>query len=141
MSTVTVSSHSRRWIAAPDIVVGRLAGAGLVAWMAWIHLQRWSDGYKHLPTIGNLFLLNFIAGVLLAVALIAVPARLLPLASAAGALMSAGTLAALAISINIGLFGFKDFSGAPFVHLSIWVEGAALVVLAATAVRSFLRRA
>ena len=43
--------------------------------------------------------------------------------------MAAGTLVSLAISINVGLFGFKDSYNAPFVHLSVWVEGAAVVVL------------
>jgi hypothetical protein len=40
------------------------------------------------------------------------------------------------ISINIGLLGFTESFNAPFVHLSIWVEAAAAVVLAATALRS-----
>jgi hypothetical protein len=133
---MAVATTSRTWLVAPDVLVGRLLGAGLLGWMAWIHLHRWSQGYKHVPTIGNLFLLNFIAGVLLGLAVLIVPGRLLPFASAAGTLMAAGTLGALAISINVGLFGFTDSFDAPFVHLSIWVEGAAVIVLAATTIRS-----
>ena len=97
--------------------------------MGWIHLHLWSDGYKHLPSIGYLFLLNFIASVLLALGVLVVPRRYLALAAGAGALMAAGTLVSLTISINVGLLGFTDSFNAPFVHLSIWVEAAAVVVL------------
>jgi hypothetical protein len=121
-----------------DLIIGRLVGAGLLVWMAWIHWHLWSSGYKHLPTVGNLFLLNAIGGVVMALAVIAVPFRWLGLTAAAGALMAAGTLAGLAISINIGLFGFQDYLNAPFAHLSVWVESAAIVVLGAVAVRAAL---
>ena len=56
--------------------------------------------------------------------------------------MAVGTLVSLAISINVGLFGFTDSFNAPFVHLSVWVEGARpWWCSASTAVRSapFLR--
>jgi hypothetical protein len=119
-----------------ELVVGRVAGAGLLVWMGWIHLHLWSDGYKHVPSIGYLFLANFIVAVLLALAVLVVPRRYLALAAGAGALMAAGTLVSVVISINIGLLGFTESFNAPFVHLSIWVEAAATVVLAATALRS-----
>ena len=133
-------SRTRTWAMAPDLIVGRLAGAGLLGWMGWIHLHLWSSGYKHLPSIGNLFLFNFIGAVALAVLLLASPPRFLWLVSTAGFLMAVGTLGSLAISINIGLLGFTDFYNAPFVHLSIWVESAAVVVLGATAIRAAFRR-
>jgi hypothetical protein len=126
------------WSVPLDLIIGRLVGAGLLVWMAWIHWHLWSTGYKHLPTVGNLFLLNAIGAVVLALAIIAVPTRWLSLTAAAGALMAGGTLAGLAISINVGLFGFKDYLNAPFAHLSVWVESAAIVVLAAVAVRAAL---
>jgi hypothetical protein len=121
-----------------DLIIGRLVGAGLLIWMAWIHWHLWSTGYKHLPTVGNLFLLNAIAAVLTALAVIGVPTRWLSPTAAAGALLAGGTLVGLAISINIGLFGFKDYLNAPFARLSVWVESAAIVVLALVAVRSAL---
>ena len=89
-------SRAGGWTAPPDLLVGRVAGAGLLVWMGWIHLHLWSQGYKHLPSIGHLFLLNFIAAVLLAVIVLAVPRRYLTLAAGAGALMAAGTLVSLA---------------------------------------------
>ncbi len=131
----------REWTVPVDLLVGRVAGAGLLIWMGWIHLHLWSAGYKHLPSIGTLFLLNFIGAVVVAVSVLAAPRRYLALAAGAGALMVAGTLVSLIISINVGLLGFTDSFDAPFAHQSLWVEIAALVVLAATAVRSapFLR--
>jgi hypothetical protein len=108
--------------------------------MGWIHLHLWSAGYMHLHLIGPLFLSNFILAVSTALALLAVPVRWLPVPSAAGCLLAGGTLALLAVSINVGLFGFQDYLDAPFVATSIWVEAAAVVVLAATAGRAAVAR-
>jgi hypothetical protein len=133
-----VTTVSSRPVDTALLLAGRIFGAGFLVWMGWIHLHLWSNGYKHLPTIGPLFILNFAGAVVLAAAVLASPRRFLALPSAAGALMAAATLVSLAISINIGLFGFTDFLNAPFVHLSIWVESAAFVVLGATAVGSVI---
>ena len=121
-----------------DLIVGRLAGAGLLVWMAWIHWHLWGTGYEHLHIVGPLFLVNAVGGVLMALAVLAVPWRWLSPTAAAGALMAGGTLVGLAISINVGLFGFKDYLNAPFARLSVWVESAAIVVLVAVAVRAAL---
>lgn len=130
--------HLLEWWGPLDVVVGRLAGAALLAWMGWIHLHLWSHGYKHLHIVGILFLLNFIGGVAIALAVLATATRLLILAAFAGALACGGTLAGLAISINIGLFNFKEGFNVQYVHLSIWVESAGVVVLIALAVRAGL---
>lgn len=124
------------WPGTADLVLGRLAGAAMLAWMAWIHLHLWSSGYRHLHNVGPLFLVNFLAGVVVALAVVAVPVRWLPAVSLLGALLAGGTLAALALSVNHGLFGWKDYLHGPFVELSIGVEAAAGAVLLALAVRS-----
>jgi hypothetical protein len=46
-----------------------------------------------------------------------------------GAAFTLGTLVALVISINIGLFGFKESAGASFVVLSLVIEAMATLVL------------
>lgn len=130
------TSRVRDWTTSPELLIGRAAGAGLLVWMGWIHLHLWNDGYKHLPSIGDLFLLNFVVAVAMAVVVLAVPRRWLTLAAGAGALLAAGTLVSLVISINVGLLGFTDSYDAPFAHLSVWVEAAAAVVLAFTALRA-----
>jgi hypothetical protein len=119
-----------------ELLFGRVICAVLLFWMGWIHFHLWSGGYKHLPSIGDLFLLNFIGALALALSVLAVPRRYLALAAGIGALVVAGTLVSLIISINVGLLGFTDSFDAPFVHMSLWVELAALVVLTATGVRS-----
>jgi hypothetical protein len=124
----------------PDVAMGRLAGSGLLAWMGWIHLERWSEGYRHVPSIGDLFLVDFGAAVLIALAVIAAGPRFLPLAAAAGGLAAAATMAALEVSLHQRLFGFKESWHAPFVQLSVWVEAAAVVVLGVTAVRGWITR-
>lgn len=113
---------------------GRVLGAGLLVWMGWIHLHLWSEGYKHIHTIGPLFMANFVAAIAVAVALLAVPARsLIAATAAAGAALATGTLGGLVLSVNVGLFGFTDSWNAPFAHLSLAVEIAAALVLAVTA--------
>jgi hypothetical protein len=117
-------------------MAGRVVGAGLLGWMAWIHLHLWSAGYRHLHVIGPWFLVNFVLGAAIGLAEVAAPDRWLVITSVAGCVLAGGTLALLAVSINIGLFGFHDFLNAPFVRLSLWAEGLAVLVLAATAVRA-----
>src|SRR5437660_795413 len=60
----------------------RVTGAGLLAATASIHLDLYLTGFKHIPTIGPLFLLQIIAGFALAVAVLATGN---PVAAALGA--------------------------------------------------------
>lgn len=82
------------------VVVGRLLGAGLTAAMGWIHLQLWVDGFREVPVVGTLFLLNAIGAAVLAVVLLVVPVRLLSAAAAVTAVFTAGTLAGLILSLT-----------------------------------------
>lgn len=122
---------------AADLAVlwsGRTVGAGLLVWMGWIHLHLWNEGYKHIHTIGPMFMANFVAAIATAIALLAVPSRrLIAVTAAAGAALASGTLGGLALSVNVGLFGFTDSWNAPFAHLSLGVEVAAAAVLVVTA--------
>lgn len=124
------------WAHPVDLALGRLPVAGLLAWMGWIHLHLWSGGYSHVPTIGPLFLANFVVAVTVALAVLAAPVRLLVPAAAGAVLTAAGTLMALILSVNVGLFGFRDSSGAPFAHLSVWVEALAVVAGSALVARA-----
>lgn len=115
------------WGGPLDVVAGRLLVAGLLGWMGWIHLHLWNGGYSHVATIGPLFLANFVVAVAVALAVLVAPVRLLVPAAAAAVLTAAGTLVGLILSVNVGLFGFRDSSSAPFAHLSVWVEALAVV--------------
>ena len=50
--------------------IGGLAGAALLIWSAVIHLHLWVASYRHIPTIGPLFLVQGIAGIVIAVAIV-----------------------------------------------------------------------
>ena len=104
-----------------------LAGGVLLVVSSVIHLHLWSTGYRHLPTIGPLFLLQGVVGIVLALA-VGVSRR--AWAALAGALFAASTIGGLLLSVEVGLFGFQDSLSAPDAILSLVVESAALVVLA-----------
>jgi hypothetical protein len=103
-----------------------VAGAALLASSGVLHLRLWARGYRTIPTIGPLFLLQGIAGVLLAVVLL-LWRRLLVVVAGAG--FMAATLGGLLVSVNLGLFGFMDTFAAPYAGLSAVLESAGIVVL------------
>jgi predicted lipoprotein with Yx(FWY)xxD motif len=83
----------------------RIAGAGLLAATAAIHLDLYLTGYRTIPTIGRLFLFQVIAGFVLAVVIAVANSRL---AAAAGAGFAVATLGGYLMSIWFGLFGFTE---------------------------------
>jgi len=109
------------------ITLGIVVGSGLLAASSGIHLELWSMGYRTIPTIGPLFLVQVIAGALLAVLLL-FSRRLLMVVAAAGFMIA--TIVGLLLSIYVGLFGFMDTLAAPYAGLSLGVESAGTVVLA-----------
>lgn len=119
--------------AAAARLVLRVAGAGLTATMAAIHLRLWDEGYRGLATIGPLFLVNGIVGILLAVALLVAPVRALAPVAAVTALFTAGTLGALVLSLTTGLFGFVESVDAELVRPTLYVETAGFIVSAVLA--------
>lgn len=125
--------------ARPGRVVSALCWAGslLLVASSVIHFHLWSTGYRHIPTIGPLFLVQTVAGIVVAI-LVATTRRWLT--AFAGALFAIGTIVGLVVSVKIGLFGFRDSFSAPYAHTSLLVEGAAAVVLAAAGAGDLLRR-
>ena len=117
------------------ILGGRLVGAALLAGMAGIHLHLYTAGYRTVHTIGPLFVLNAALGALATLAVLTTPRRWLGWASLAGALLQAGTLGALLLSLTVGLLGFHESTKAPLIPTTIVVELAGAVVLLALAVR------
>jgi hypothetical protein len=109
------------------ITLGLVVGAALLASSGAIHLQLWTMGYRTIPTIGPLFLLQGIAGVLLAVLLL-LWRRLLVVVAGAGFMVA--TIGGLLASVNFGLFGFRDTFAAPYAGVSLVLESAGAVVLA-----------
>ena len=104
-----------------------LAGSLLVVGSAVIHYYLWaSQGYRHIPTIGPLFIAQAVVGVVLAIATVALRNLLLVLAELGYAFSSAG---GLIISVNFGLFGWQESMSAPYAGLALGVEFAAAAVL------------
>jgi predicted lipoprotein with Yx(FWY)xxD motif len=108
----------------------RVTGAGLLAATAAIHLDLYLTGYKSIPTIGWLFLLQVIAGFALAAAVLATGNRV---AAALGAGFAVATLGGYLLSIWVGLFGFTEVRTTAGIIAGI-LEVAAFAVLALLAV-------
>src|SRR6201995_1507859 len=83
----------------------RISGALLLAVSAGIPLDLYLTGYRKIPTIGWLFLLQVIVGFMLTIAALVTRSRL---AAAASAALALSTLAAYLLAVWIGLFGFKE---------------------------------
>jgi hypothetical protein len=118
----------------PAAIAARLIAAGLAGVMGWIHIHLWSNGYRQIHIIGFLFLVNGIISIVLAVGLLIVPGRFLGPLAAGTSLFTAGTLAGLVLSINVGLFGWKEFLVAPFVQETLVVESVGIAFSALLAV-------
>ena len=119
------------------VVILRVAGSGLLIATAAIHLDLYLTGYRTIPTIGWLFLLQVIAAFGLGLAVLAIPRGLAAgvparLAAAAGAGFALATLGGYLLSVWTGLFGFKEVRTGAGIAAGL-VEVAAFVVLAALA--------
>jgi hypothetical protein len=126
-STRTLESRIARW----TVLALAGIGAGFLVWSGVIHLDLWADGYKDISVIGPLFLVQGIASILLAVAIVAF--RWLALL-VAGALAGLATGAGLLLSVYVGLFGYTESLTVPYAVLSLAVEFTAAFVLLAAAV-------
>src|SRR6476661_1453518 len=89
----------------------RVGCTALLAWIGYIHLHLWLEGYRHIPTNGPLFLLDAVARFILA----------------AG--YTASTLGALLISLSVGLFGFRESISASYVTESLAIEAITVLAL------------
>ncbi len=110
----------------------RLAGAGLLAATGGIHLDLYLTGYRHIPTIGWLFLLQIIAAFVLAVAVLVIRR---PLADAAGAGFAIATLGGYLLTLWVGLFGFQEVRTTAGLVAGL-IEVATFAVLGYTALAS-----
>jgi hypothetical protein len=135
---VPIDGH-RRWTLGSALTAGGvgsglvanlilIAAAATVAVSAVVHLHLWNTGYRHLPTVGPLFLLQAVSGFVLS-ALLIVTRRVWAAVLSFG-LISA-TLAGFIMALYVGLFGFRDSWSAPFAGMAFnyeVVSGVLLVV-------------
>ena len=107
----------------------RISGALLLAVSAGIHLDLYLTGYRKIPTIGWLFLLQVIVGFVLTLAALVTRSRL---AAAASAALALSTLGAYLLAVWIGLFGFKEIRTRAGIAAGL-IEVAAFATLALAA--------
>jgi predicted lipoprotein with Yx(FWY)xxD motif len=82
-----------------------IAGAALLVAAGAIHLDLYLTGYRTIPTIGPLFLLQVIAAFVLAAAILVTGSWLI---AALGAGFAVSTLGGYLLSLWVGLFGFTE---------------------------------
>ena len=108
----------------------RITGAGLLAATGAIHLDLYLTGFKNIPTIGWLFLLQVIAGFALAILVLATGNQVV---AALGAGFAVATLGGYLLSIWVGLFGFTEVRTTAGIVAGI-IEVAAFAVLSLLAI-------
>jgi hypothetical protein len=115
-----------------------------------VHLQQYLESYSAIPTIGMLFVLNFVGATIVGLALLAPIERLLPrMGSAALGLLALAAIAQAAsafvflwVSERTPLFGFMEPGYDPAAIVAARIsEVATVVLLGAFLVARFARRA
>lgn len=110
----------------------RLLSAALLLIAGGIHLFLVFAGVGGI--LGVMFVLNGIAGIVLAIAIVATRGRLLQLATVLGLLFLIASLAALLLALTVGLFGITETWDFTLVPQTVIVESIGIVVLAVTTV-------
>jgi hypothetical protein len=113
-----------------------LADAGLMIASGLIHLHLWDIAYRHVKTLDQLFLVQVVAALVLAVALLVSRRVLVVLASL---LLMAGTIVGFLLARSVGIFGFKLTFTSGLANTVLVIEIAAVILLAITAL--LMRRA
>lgn len=116
----------------------RLAAAIALLAVGGVHIQQYVvQDYRVIPTIGSLFLLNFIGGTVLGLYFL-IPARRRPgrimslldtLAALAGCFVAGGALVALLVSEVTPLFGFMEHGYRFAIVFAIVSEAVAVTAL------------
>ncbi len=134
----------RLWLAA------RVLGALSLLAMGAIHLQQYFELYSEIPTIGTLFVLNFVGATVVGLGLLAPVERLpgrrggaiLALLTLAGIGQAATAFVFLLISERTPLFGFQEPGYDPAAILASRIaEGATVVLLGTFLAARFVSRA
>lgn len=99
----------------------RAVAAAAVVISAVVHFILYLDGYNDVSVIGPAFLLNAVAGVVIAILLLAWR-NWIPLLLAVG--FGVATLAAFVIAVTVGLFGFQETGGG----VSQWIAALSEIV-------------
>lgn len=122
---MTETSGRVLWIMRILSAISLLAAGG-------IHLYLAFNGTGGI--LGVMFILNGIAGIVLAIGMLILRGRLLQLATVLSLLFLIATLGALLLALTVGLFGIHQSWDYPPVPPTVVIESIGIVILAITTV-------
>ena len=133
MTQTTTSQTSQRvlWVL-------RILSAALLLAAGGIHLYLVFNGVGGI--LGVMFTLNFVGGLVLAIAMLVLRGRMLQLATVLSLLFLIATLGSLLLALTVGLFGIHTDWNFMLVPETVIVESIGVVVLAVTTVMVFRGR-
>jgi hypothetical protein len=117
--------------ARPETLAARILvwiGAALLVVSGLVHLHLWDIAYRHVDTLGPLFVAQGVAAIAVAVVLVLWPRGLVVLA---GLALAAGTILGFVKALNGGIFGFTLPVVTSWAKLALGAEIGAVVTLAA----------
>jgi hypothetical protein len=112
------------------VLVWQALSALFLLAMGGIHLYLVFHGTG--GVLGILFVLNFVGGLVLAIAMVVARGWLLPVASVLSLLFMAGTLLSLVLALTVGLFGIRSSLSYELAPTTLVVESIGTVVLVVT---------
>ncbi|MDQ1544338.1 MAG: hypothetical protein QOK08_1976 [Actinomycetota bacterium] len=110
----------------------RILSAIVLFAIGGIHLFLVFDGVG--GVLGVLFILNAVAGIVLAIGILAMHGRLLKLVTVLGLLFVIASLLALVLALTVGLFGITETWSFTLVPETIVVDAIGIVVLAVASI-------
>ena len=110
----------------------RLIAAAGVLVSAGVHLYLWIDGFKDLHVVGPAFMINAVAGVVVA-SLLMTWRHWVPLFLSAG--FGAATLGAFVVSATVGLFGVHELWTGVWVWTALVAEVVAVLAAVTASVQ------
>ena len=132
-----MSSHTRATgslqgggVSHRTLMAWRLLSAVMLLVMGGIHLYLVFDGVGGL--LGQLFVVNAVGALVLAIAIVVLRGWLLSVATALSLLFMLGTLLALVLALTVGLFGIREVLSFTLVPTTLVVESIGTIVLAVT---------
>jgi hypothetical protein len=106
-----------------------IVDGGLLVASGLIHLHLWDIAYRHVATLGPLFLVQAISALVIAVAIVATRHIL---AVAAGLALVVGTIIGFILARTVGIFGFKLPFSSGLANTVVIIEVVAVVTLSIT---------
>jgi len=131
-----------RWLAAPvaarrgdPVALGAVVAAAiLMLCSGLVHIHLWDIAYRHVATLGPLFVVQAVAGLALAVVLLV--ARVVVVALGCIVLML-GTMVGFVLADTVGIFGFKLPVVTGWAYDALIAEASSRAVLAVLVVRAW----